>query len=149
MQLITEDSGEPLAEVRVDPKRLGLGKRLLVVEDSRCIQMRLISFVRSMGFDVDTAADGEAACKMAIQSQASERPYNVILMDVQMPKMDGKRAMKWLREKGWQGPVIAVSMHSSEKDRTALMAAGFDSLLPKPFSEATLRDTLAAFLGCD
>jgi CheY-like chemotaxis protein len=147
MQITAENTGECPATVVVSPQPSGSPKRLLVVEDSRCVQMRLLALLRSIGLDADVADDGEVACKRAVQSQAAGHPYDVILMDVQMPKMNGKQAAKWLREHGWSGPIIAISMHSTEKDNTAFLAAGFSCLLPKPFTQVGVREALAAYLG--
>jgi DNA-binding response OmpR family regulator len=135
----------PKAGTLAEPQLCPHG-RLLVVEDARCVQMQLACLLKALNLEADMVNDGEAACKIAMQSQASGSPYSVILMDVQMPKMSGKQAVKWLREVGWKGPIIAVSMHSSEKERTSLLAAGYNCLLSKPVTKASLHDTLAAFL---
>lgn len=147
MLTATDKTNECPAMAVVEPQQPVPRKRLLVVEDSRCVQMRLLSLLQALGLDADLANDGEDACKKAIHSQAAGHPYDAILMDVQMPKMNGKQAAQWLRKNGWSGPIIAVSMHSTEKDRAAILAAGFTCSLPKPFSQATLRDTLAAFIN--
>jgi CheY-like chemotaxis protein len=118
--------------------------RILVAEDALCVQAIIGSFLNKMNFNVDTADNGQIACKMAMQSLDSGNPYDVILMDIQMPKMNGKQAAKWLRENGWKGTIIAVSSHNTEKDRTAIKSAGCDGFISKPLTKKHLQEVLVA-----
>jgi CheY-like chemotaxis protein len=131
--------------VKNDPKPRYHG-RLLLAEDAHCTQVLITGILEKMHLAVDLADNGEKACELAAQSQSAGNPYNVILMDMQMPKMNGKQATKWLRERGWQGTIIAVSIHASEQDHKEFIEAGCDTYLPKPVSEASLRHILAQYL---
>jgi len=147
----TAGEGKPaLAHPEAPPtdekERVTLHARVLVVEDALCMRTIVGAFLRRLGVDVDMACDGETACQMAMQSLSAGAPYDVILMDIQMPKMNGKQATRWLRENGWQGPIIAVSGHSTAKDQAAVTTAGCDNLLPKPITEASLQKALSQCL---
>jgi CheY-like chemotaxis protein len=123
--------------------------RVLVVEDARCTQAIIGALLQEMNVDVDLADNGLAACEMAMQSLAMGSPYDAILMDIQMPKMDGKQATKWLRENNWQGPIIAISGHNAAKDHTAFTNAGGNNFIAKPLTKAHLRDVLSQYLHCE
>jgi two-component system, sensor histidine kinase and response regulator len=120
--------------------------RLLIAEDARCIQMQLGSLLRKLNLEVDVAENGQIACEKAIRSQIEGNLYDVILMDMQMPKMNGKQAARWLREHEWEGPIIAVSMHATERDREEFLNAGCDDYMSKPVNELSLRNVLSQFL---
>ena len=133
----------------ISPKTAKPHARVLVVEDALCMQAIVGAFLQRMNFEVDMANDGQTACEMAMQSLAKGRPYDVILMDIWMPKMDGKRATKWLREHEWKGPIIAVSSHNTPKDHTAFTNAGCNGFLAKPLTNNQLRDVLSQYLQCE
>jgi two-component system, sensor histidine kinase and response regulator len=117
--------------------------RILVVEDAICIQMIVGGLLQNMGFQVDTAENGQVACDMAVDSLENGHPYDVILMDIQMPKMNGKKAAKWLRDNGWQGPIIAVTIHATDRNREEFLKAGCNGYIAKPITEVNLRNVIA------
>lgn len=117
--------------------------RVLAAEDAHCIQMILCAILHKMNFDVDTADDGQQACDKALASLTEGRPYDIILMDMQMPKMNGWKATQLLRRKGWKGPIIAVSMHTSDREYEEFVKAGCNDYIKKPVDEASLREVLA------
>jgi CheY-like chemotaxis protein len=129
-----------------DRKNVKPAGRVLVVEDALCVQMIVGAFLQKMNFDVDTADNGRSACEMAVQSLENGQPYDVILMDIQLPKMNGKKAAKWLRDNGWKGPIIAASIHATDRNREEFLKAGCDSYIPKPITEASLRSALSECL---
>jgi CheY-like chemotaxis protein len=122
--------------------------RVLVVEDALCMQAIVGAFLQKMELEVDMAVNGQVGCDMAMQSLADGRPYDVILMDIQMPKMNGKQATKWLREHEWKGPIIAVSMHSTDKDRASFLTAGCTDCLAKPITKDLLCGALLRYVQC-
>jgi CheY-like chemotaxis protein len=141
-----KDEASPVDE----KKSIKLHARVLVVEDAFCMQTIEGEFLRRLGVDVEMASNGETACQMAMRSLSDGVPYDVILMDIQMPKMNGKQATRWLRENGWQGPIIAVSGHNTAKDQAAIMTAGCNNLLAKPITQASLQKALTqCLLGPD
>jgi two-component system, sensor histidine kinase and response regulator len=136
----------PGETVSADQQKPGFRGRLLVAEDARCAQLALGLLLRKMNLDADMTDNGRTACEMAMQSQADGHPYDLILMDVQMPKMNGKQAMNWLRDNGWQGPIVAVSVHATDRDHDDFLRAGCDDYLAKPVTESSLQDILSMYL---
>jgi len=121
--------------------------RLLVAEDSPDVQLLVRNLLGAMGLKVEIADNGQTACDMARQAKAAGRPYDLILMDIQMPQRNGYDATAWLREQGWQGPIVAMTAHAMVGDREKCLAAGCNDYLAKPLTAAALRDVLARHLG--
>ena len=122
--------------------------RILVVDDALCMQAIIASFLQGMELDADTAVDGQVACDMAMQSLAEGCPYDVILMDIQLPKMDGKKAAKWLRDNDWKGPILAISSHATPKDHAAFLTAGCTDCIAKPITKDALCKALSQYVQC-
>lgn len=123
--------------------------RVLIVEDSPDIQMLLRMLLEGVGLEVEVAANGRLGCEMAVHSRQSGRPYDVILMDIQMPEFDGYEAARRLRREGWPGPIVALTAHAMVGDREKCVAAGCDAYLAKPVDQPTLLHTLARYLRQD
>jgi CheY-like chemotaxis protein len=68
-------------------------------------------------------------------------------MDIQMPIMNGYEATRWLRQHGWQGPIVALTAHALAGDREKCLAAGCNGYLAKPIILTELRDALPAYLS--
>ena len=115
----------------VKPKRL-LGLRLLVVEDNKINQMVAKGLLVQEGAEVTLADNGQLGVAAVAQS---ERPFDVVLMDVQMPVMDGYAATRMIRqEMGLTAlPVIAMTANAMASDRAACLAAGMNDHIGKPF----------------
>ena len=115
--------------------------RVLVVEDDTLNQIYLKSFLTSKGFIVDSAYNGlQAIEKFEIGK------YNIILMDGQMPEMDGFEATRIIREKekdkGIRTPVIAITGYAVSGDEERFLKVGMDSYITKPFDENKLIETI-------
>jgi PAS domain S-box-containing protein len=120
--------------------------RVLLAEDVPDLCAVLRHILQKMNLEVEIAEDGRLACEMAEKSQARGRPYDLILMDIQMPKMNGYEAARQLRQHGWKGPVVALTAHALVGDREKCLAAGCDDYLAKPITAARLRHLLARYL---
>jgi CheY-like chemotaxis protein len=94
---------------------------------------------------VDFAENGRVACRMAEESQTEGTPYDVVLMDMRMPQMDGYQATRWLRSRGWRGPIIALTAHAMAGDREKCVEAGCDVFLSKPIDRERLAEVLARY----
>ena len=122
--------------------------RLLVADDALCMQKILGCFLKRMRIDSEMAENGHVACQKAMRSLSKGQPYDVILMDIQMPQMNGKAAVRWLREHDWKGPILAVSALAVEENRDELMKLGCDGCVAKPVTEQKLREAVSQYVSC-
>ncbi len=120
--------------------------RILVAEDNPVNQKLIARLLEKMDYRADVAANGLEAL-----DALARIPYAAILMDCQMPEMDGFEATSEIRrrdhEKGSHTPVIAVTAHAMKGDRERCLAAGMDDYISKPVKVEDLRTTLARFLN--
>jgi signal transduction histidine kinase/ligand-binding sensor domain-containing protein/CheY-like chemotaxis protein len=118
--------------------------RVLVVEDQELNREVAEGMLRSIGLEVDAAADGQQAL-----DKLSSTSYDIVLMDCQMPVMDGYSATTKLRRRERAGdhvPVIALTADTTLDAQDACIAAGMDDYLGKPLRSATLHTVLARYL---
>ena len=120
--------------------------RLLLVEDNLVNQKVVMAMLRKKGFEIDVANDGrEALAKL----DAAERDYDVVLMDIQMPVMDGFETTRVIRRNPrWERlPVIAMTAHAMNGDKERCFQAGMDSYVSKPIQPAHLIATIERHLS--
>lgn len=119
------------------------GARILVVEDDRFGQEIVAEYVGAAGLSVDVAGDGVEALEKA----AGVR-YDLILMDIQMPRMDGLDATRRLRQlpEYADTPIIAITAHAFAIAEEMARQAGMNAYLTKPLDPGTLYATLLAWL---
>jgi len=119
--------------------------RVLMAEDGPDNQ-RLISFVlRRAGAEVTVVDNGQAAVDLALAAQAEGRPFACILMDMQMPVMDGYEATRHLRAAGYAGPIIALTAHAMSGDEQKCLAAGCTDYTAKPIQRYNLLAMVARY----
>ncbi|GGF65850.1 hypothetical protein GCM10011402_17500 [Paracoccus acridae] len=121
------------------------GLRVLLVEDNEINREIAAQILSDAGLVVDCAADGSIACRMVDQAGGA---YSAVLMDIQMPEMDGMAATRQIR-KTWssaQLPIIAMTAHAFAEERQGCLAAGMDDHLTKPVDPAHLIATLERWL---
>ncbi|HLL18873.1 MAG TPA: response regulator, partial [Rubrivivax sp.] len=123
-------------------RRRHAGQRVLLAEDNLINQEVAGELLRAVGLVVETAEDGQRALDLALT-----RPYDLVLMDVQMPVLDGLQATRALRERAGLGlPVIAMTAHAFGEDRAACLAAGMNDHVAKPVDPEMLYATLLRWL---
>lgn len=116
--------------------------KILIVEDNEDNLYLLEFLLKRNGYDVIIARDGLEAVKKAI----NEKP-NIILMDIQLPRMNGYEATKEIREKGLKDiPIIAVTSYAMSKDRQKCMDAGCTDYLEKPINPETFFQFIEKFI---
>ncbi|MCS7306421.1 MAG: response regulator [Thermoguttaceae bacterium] len=134
-----------------DQLQLGqkLHGRVLLAEDGPENQ-RLISFLlRKAGLQVDIAADGHQAVQRVLQSMKAgtgQRPYDLILMDMLLPGMDGFQATRYLRQAGYQGPILAITALSDQYSSRQCLETGCTDYLVKPFEREKLLALVVKYL---
>ena len=124
----------------------GLPGRILLAEDVPAIQRLMKTMLEKAGPEVDVAENGLVVCEKVAQSVVSGRPYDLILMDIQMPDMDGCEATLRLRKSGWKGPIVALTAHAMVDDRTKCLDAGCDDYLSKPVSRSAILSKISRYL---
>ena len=124
------------------------GKKLLLVEDNALNRELAQEILKEAGFVVDTAEDGEIAVQK--MKQAAPGQYDLILMDIQMPKMDGYEATRQIRalpDAAKAGiPIFAMTANAFEEDRQNALKAGMDGHIAKPLDIPHLLQVLTDVL---
>ena len=139
----TQEPALPAAQDPPSPA-LRLSGRILLVEDNVVNQRVVTGMLRKRGCQVDVAGDGLEALKLL-----SENGYDLVLMDVQMPLLDGLETTRRLRrqEHGRNLPVIGLTAHAMDGDRRRCLEAGMNDYLPKPVRPSALCQAVAKYLG--
>lgn len=109
------------------------GQKILVAEDSPDNRFLLEKLLRSEGANVIFAENGIQAVE-----KASQEDFDMILMDIQMPELDGLEASTQLRAKGFEKPIIALTAHAMKEDRLRSLAAGLNDHVTKPINREEL-----------
>lgn len=129
-RVFEDNDGDFLLRVR--------GCSVLLVEDSPEFRTYVTRTIRRSGGEIDCAENGLEGIKLALGYQ-----YDVILMDLRMPKLDGFEATRKLREWGYDGSIVALTGAEKMPDRESCLAIGFDDFLTKPVHRARLLYTVA------
>ncbi|MBL4697910.1 MAG: response regulator [Phycisphaerales bacterium] len=133
------------AHAATTPKPLK-GCKLLVVDDAKDNRMLLKHILKKTGAEIEFAMDGKQALDSVDSAMQSNEPFDLILMDMQMPVMDGYLATVKLRESGNNIPVIAVTAHALEGDREHCLDSGCNEYLTKPINKELLIETCARLI---
>jgi signal transduction histidine kinase/DNA-binding response OmpR family regulator len=136
-----------LEPVPAAPTRRGSAGRALVVDDHAVNQLLASKLLQSLGFEVSVAADGLQAVE-----QATLQAFDLILMDIQMPQLNGLQATAELRarERAQQRqpvPIIALTANASDADRRQALASGMNGYLSKPLTPEALQSALQSVLN--
>jgi len=115
-----------------------VGGRVMLAEDGPDNQQMISLILRKAGCDVTIAENGRKAMLGALEAQEKGLPFDLILMDMQMPEMDGYAATRELRRRGYTRPIVALTAHAMAGDREKCMAAGCDDFATKPINRKVL-----------
>jgi len=133
----------------ISPEVASLDCRLLLAEDGLDNQ-RLISYIlQKAGADVTVVDNGQLACDQILQQTQNGTPFDVVLMDMQMPVLDGYAAVRQLRQAGLDVPVIALTANAMMGDREKCLEAGCDEYLSKPINRAGLLNLVSGYTGAE
>ena len=134
----------PAREVRGTPTT----GRVLVVEDNQVNRVVATGFLESLGHTADLAVDGVEALE-----RVAERDYDLVLMDLQMPRLDGYAATRAIRERESDGerrtPIVAMTAAAVAGERDRALAGGMDDFVTKPVNRARLAEVLERWLVVD
>jgi two-component system OmpR family response regulator len=115
--------------------------RILLAEDDRRMAAALVRGLRAEGFAVDVAGSGTEALELAASTE-----YDLVLLDVMLPEMDGMATCRRLRDDGCWAPVLMLTARGAVRDRVAGLDSGADDYLTKPFALAELLARIRALV---
>ena len=121
--------------------------RVLVAEDGADNQRLIARLLGRAGLEVEIAADGRRAVDRVLAAERDGPAFDAVLMDMQMPELDGYSATQALRDGGYARPIIALSAHAMPDDRERCLTAGCDDFAPKPIDRRQLLELLAQHLS--
>ncbi|MBN8644631.1 MAG: response regulator [Planctomycetes bacterium] len=125
----------------------GLNARVLLADDGRDNQRLIRHHLVKAGADVTVVSNGLEARDAALTAARDGRAFELVLMDMQMPEMDGYEATRALRAAGYTGSVVALTAHAMAGDKEKCIAAGCDDYATKPIDAPRLIATCAAWAG--
>jgi PAS domain S-box-containing protein len=124
-----------------------LNGSILLAEDGPDNQRLICYVLRKAGAEVTVADNGKEALELALAAQQSAKPFAVVLMDMQMPVMDGYEATSRLRSAGYTGPIIALTAHAMLEDRQKCLGVGCNDYTTKPVNRTNLLEITAKYVG--
>jgi PAS domain S-box-containing protein len=145
-------AGEALIEA-IDPQHTPAtapspGLSVLVAEDNEINALLMRSLLARLGHHAVISTNGEAALESWLAAKSAGTPYDLVLMDIQMPRLDGIETTRQIRAReagqaGWRTPVLALTANTLVEDRYACFEAGMDGFLIKPLDREKLAEALA------
>lgn len=121
--------------------------RVLVVDDTTSTRSSTARFLSQLGLEVTTAVNGEEALDIALLADTAGYSFQLVLMDVRMPVMDGIESTRLFRHGGFTSPIIAFSSCKIDGIARQCIDAGCDLFLAKPVAPDVLKDVLEQYLA--
>ena len=119
--------------------------RVLVVDDRSEIRFLAKQFIEKSGASVELAVDGDDALCTIDRSERRGEPFDIVLLDMQMPVKDGYTTARELRARGFNKPIIAVTAHAMQGDRERCLEVGCNDYTPKPLEPRRLLELVAHY----
>ncbi len=129
-----------------DDKKVLHDSKLLLAEDGLDNQRLISLLLKKAGAQIIVADNGQIAVDLALEADKRNQPFDVILMDMQMPVMDGYAATRLLREEKYRGPIVALTAHAMSGDRKKCLDVGCDDYASKPINRDELIGTVARWI---
>ncbi|MCZ6822803.1 MAG: response regulator, partial [Deltaproteobacteria bacterium] len=140
-----ETRSEPVAPQRSPAPRFAC--RVLVAEDSPDNQRVVRHLLELAGAEVEVVENGQLAVERALSARDEQQAFDLILMDMQMPVLDGYDATRLLRQRDYTGAIVALTAHAMQGERERCLEAGCDAYETKPIPRARLTDLLRRFVA--
>ena len=149
------ECSNPMPDAAAAESRPRLNCRILLAEDGPDNQRLLSLVLRKAGADVTIAQNGKEAVELALATfpgwgrrhDDPKLPFDIVLMDIQMPVMDGCQATERLRQEGYTGPVIGLSAHTASDAIARCLAAGCNDCLAKPIDRDAMLRKIVEYVG--
>ena len=146
-----EAAGRPersAADPAVEPTHSGeLGARVLIADDMQDIRFIARHFLLKAGCNVQLAQDGREALDMILNGHSESDAFDVVLMDMQMPELDGADVVKTVRDRGVSTPIVALTADAMKGMRRRVLEIGFDEYVEKPLDSNRLVSVVARLAG--
>ena len=120
--------------------------RILAVEDGRVNQIVISAQLKESGASIELADNGQIALEMIDAAEKANRPFDIVLMDMQMPVMDGYEATKILRKNGFTKPIIALTAHALSGDCEKTLEVGCNDYMSKPIDFVSLITKIRSYI---
>ncbi|MDB5100543.1 MAG: Sensory transduction histidine kinase [Cyanobacteria bacterium RYN_339] len=124
-----------------------LAGRVLLVEDGLDNQLLVATMLRKRGLVVVVAENGQVGLERALAAATAGEAFDLVLMDMQMPVLDGYAATMQLRERGYRGAIVAFTAHAMPGERERCLAAGCDDYLSKPVDRNVLMQLVSRYVA--
>lgn len=149
--MLEQDPQDTAVPISVDRPTAGLQPkltgRILLAEDVPANQKLIAFLLQKWGAEVQVVDNGRLAVNAALGAKADGTSFDLILMDIQMPEMDGYTATTTLRSSNYTGHIIALTAHASDDDRDRCLESGFDGFAVKPIQKDQLYSVCQKFLS--
>jgi len=142
---VTQKSIREVQAVASAEKGAPLTARVLLVEDCPDTQRLFTHILSQAGADVTSASTGRDTIRLAVQAMVEQRPFDCLLLDMQLPDIDGYHVARMLRDSGYTAPIVALTANMTPGERERCLASGCDDFATKPIKRQDLVNLVAKY----